>query len=327
MIERGPSGFRRIRTGSNIRAAMDNSNGPFRDRLYVTWVDFENDRYVVKVAHSDDLGESWSTAVMVNDASGPTDSSNAAIAVNREGIVSLVWNDRRDDVKGECYRLYTSASLDGGDTFLPNVQVNSHPTCPNTRGNWSGSGHAYAQRSNSIVLTGAPDRFSNGGETQGLVADPTGRFHVAWINGETGVMQLWYTSFTVDPGTQKVGVRRRDITKEVLIEVEARALDFDQNSLTFTVRLKNQTSAAINGPFILVLNSVESDFQGLAVSNADNGLTGKGAEWQFVVPGGLAPGAVSESHTVKWRFNGQVPEPLSRLGTFQANFRVLTEGH
>jgi hypothetical protein len=38
-----------------------------------------------------------------------------------------------------------------------------------------------------------------GGDTQGLSADATGVFHAAWINGKTGVMQLWYTSFQVAP--------------------------------------------------------------------------------------------------------------------------------
>jgi hypothetical protein len=324
-IEVGPSGIRRLRTGYNIRAAIDDSGGPFKDRIYVTWIDFDNDRFVVKVAHSDDVGLSWSNAVTVNDASGPSDSSNAAIAVNRDGIVSLVWNDRRDDVKGECYRLYLSASLDGGDTFLPNVQVNPHPTCPNTRGNWSGSANVYSGR-NGIVVSGAPDRFSNGGETQGLVAGPDGRFHVAWINGESGVMQLWYTSFTVQPGTQKIGVRRVDRTKEVSIEASAPVLNFDSKSLEFTVSLKNQTSTTISGPLTLVLSNIESYFGGITVSNADNDLTGKGAAWTFVPNGQLAPGAVSEPRRIQWHFDGQVPEP-TKLNAFRANFRVLTEGH
>jgi hypothetical protein len=354
MIERGPSGFRRLRTSSNIRAAIDSSSVPFKDRIYVTWVEFENNDYVVKVTHSDDLGLSWSNAVTVNDNNGPHDSANAAIAVNRDGIVSVVWNDRRDDVRGECYRLYVSASLDGGDTFLPNVQVNSHRTCPNTQGNWSGSASVFSD-SNSIILSGVPNRFSNGGETQGLAAGPDGRFHVIWINGESGVMQLWYTSLTVQPGNQKVGVRRVDRTKEVPVEVSppalgldsnspgavrrvdrtkevslevsGPALDFDSKSLGFTVRLKNQTATTISGTVTLVLGDVEADFAGMTVSNADNGLTGKGAEWRFVVNGELAPGAVSEPHSIRWHFDGQVPNPLTKLDAIVANFRVFTEGH
>ena len=352
-VELGPKGFRRLRTSSNFRAAIDISSRPFKDRIYLTWVEFENNRYIVKVAHTDDLGVSWSAAVTVNDAKGPSDSSNAAIAVNRDGVVSLVWNDRRDDANGECYRLYASASLDGGDSFLPNVQVNPHSTCPNTRGNWSGSAGVFTDGNGVVVLSGMPGRFSNGGETQGLVAGPDGRFHVTWINGESGVMQLWYTSFTVPGVTQKAGARRvestnesssqvnsavtdsgskaygasrADRTKEVSLEVSAPVLDFDSKSLEFTVRLKNQTSKTISGPLTLVLGDVESDFAGMTVSNAENGLTGKGAEWRFAVNGQLAPGALSEAHRIRWHFDGQVPEALTKLDAFRVNFRVFSEG-
>jgi hypothetical protein len=345
-IEVGPPGFRRLRTGSNIRAAMDSSGGPFADRIYVAWVEFVNDRYDVKLTHSDDLGLSWSSPVTVNDNRGPNDTSNAAIAVNRDGVVSVIWNDRRDDVKGECYRLYVSASLDGGDTFLPNLQVNPHPTCPNSPGNWSGSVNAFTQGSSRVALSGIPSRFSNGGETQGLVAGPDGQFHVAWINGESGVMQLWYTSFTVRTGAQKLGgVRhvkeasldrdgdtkkvapeRVERTKEISVEVSAPELDFYSKTLGFTIRLKNQTSAKISGPLILALENVESDFAGLTLSNADNGLTGKGAEWKFMASGQLDPGAVSEPRTIRWHFDGKIPE-LTKITPFRANFRVFSGGH
>jgi hypothetical protein len=344
-IEVGPAGYRRQISDGNIRATIDDSNGPFKDRIYVTWVEFENDRYLVKVTHSDNLGLSWSATVTVNDARGPGDCSNAAIAVNRDGIVSVIWNDWRDDRKGECYRLYVSASLDGGDSFLPNVQVNSRPTCPNTRGNWFGP-LAYNQGSNRIALSGAPARFSNGGETQGLVAGPDGRFHVAWINGESGVMQLWYTSLTVKPGTQKIDVRlvdkadgtkevsnvsagpidKTDRSDEVSVEVSAPVVDFDSKSLGFTVSLKNQTAKTISGPLTLIQDDVESNFGGITVANADNALKGKGAAWKFLVNSQLAPGALSEKRIILWHFDGQVPKSFPRPRAFRATFRILTEG-
>jgi hypothetical protein len=344
-IETGPAGYRRLTNDGNIRATIDNSTGPFKDRMYVTWSEFENDRYVVKVTHSEDLGLSWSPAVTVNDARGQTDSSNAAIAVNRDGIVSLVWNDRRDDPKGECYRLYASASLDGGNTFLANVQVSPHTTCTNTRGNWS-IPLAYAQGQSRIALSGAPARFSNGGETQGLVAGPDGRFHVAWINGESGVMQLWYTNFAVQPGTQKINSGRAanqtdgnkeaakvtvpptdtsDLTKEISVEVSAPVVDFNSRVIGFTVSLKNKTSTTISGPLTVVLDEMESQFAGVTVANSDNGLPGKGAAWKFLPHGQLAPGTLSEARIVRWRFDGQLPKEYVRPRAFRATFRVLTD--
>jgi hypothetical protein len=325
LVERGPAGFRRLRATSNFRLAIDQSSGTFRDRIYATWVDFANDRYEVNVAHSDDVGVSWSPPVTLNDNSGPHDSSNAAIAINRDGIVSVAWNDRRDDPAGLCYRVYATASLDGGETFLPNAALGALATCPNTKGNWTGSVHVYRQSSNAVVLSGAPARFGNGGESQGLVADPDGRFHLAWINGESGVMQLWHTRFTVDPASARVGVRRVDRSKDLSVEVSAPVLDFDGMSIGFTVRLKNRSPAPIAGPFTLVLSRLDADFVGLAATNADNGIAGLGAAWTIAPGGPLASGDTTEPRNLRWRFDGHIPGPQTGLDPFRAVFRVLAE--
>jgi hypothetical protein len=65
----------------------------------------------------------------------------------------------------------------------------------------------------------------NGGETQGLVAGPDGRFHVTWNNDANGVMQLWYTNFFVELRGQTVGVRRIDRTRDVSFESSGAAID------------------------------------------------------------------------------------------------------
>jgi hypothetical protein len=320
---RGPAGFRRIKTFSNLRATIDQSHGPFSDRLYVSWIDFSDDRYDIKISHSDDLGLTWSTPVKVNDNVGPDDPSNAAIAVNRDGVLAVIWNDRRDDPKNECYRLYVSASNDGGDTFLPNIQVNPQPTCTNAPGNWFVS---IASGVGNINLSGVPDRFPNGGETQGLVAGPDGRFHATWNNGESGVMQLWYTDFEVQLGGQAVGARRVDRTKDITVEVDAPVIDFASKSISFIVRLKNRTSANIRGPLTLVLDKIDAGLQGVTAANADNGLAGQGASWKFLLNGrtNLAPNDVSETRQIRWTFDGQIPgEP--RLDPFRVNFRIYSE--
>jgi hypothetical protein len=320
---RGPAGFRRIKTFSNLRATIDQSKGPFADRIYVTWVDYSDERYDVKISHSDDLGLTWSAPVKVNDNAGPNDPSNAAIVVNRDGVLAVIWNDRRDDPKNSCYRLYVSASLDGGETFLPNVQLNPHPTCTNAQGNWSMS---IASNAGGINLSGVPDRFPNGGETQGLVAGPDGRFHVTWNNGESGVMQLWYSDFTVQLNGQTVGVRRVDRTKDITVEVDSPVIDFSAKSISFTVRLKNHSSTPIAAPLSLVVDNIDSGIQGVTATNADNGLTGKGATWTFLLKGrtNLAPNDASETRQLLWSFDGQMPaEP--RLDPFRATFRIFGE--
>jgi hypothetical protein len=323
------SGFRALKTAFPRRAAIDQSEGPFADRIYLTWIDFAQDRYDVKVAHSDDLGLTWSPAVTVNDNLGPDDPSNPAIAVNRDGLVALIWNDRRDDPHNDCYHLYSAASIDGGETFLPNVRIAAKPTCTNAAGNWpaaiSSSLRAGSDGTNptrSINISGVPERFPNGGDTQGLLAGPNGDFHAAWINGESGVMQLWYANFTVQLGSQTTGVRRVDRTAEVGVEVSEPVIDFANKSVSFTAKLKNESSASIPGPLSLVLDQVQSGLGNLKAENPDNGESGKGATWTFLQNGrALRPGETSETRQIRWQFDGKIPsEPKNR---FRGNFRVV----
>ena len=116
----------------NGNTVIDLSDGPFRGRIYNVGLNNAGDRYEVRVVHSSDNGKTWSKPVRVNDNKGPADHANPTIAVNNRGVVGVVWNDRRAH-KNECYDLYFSASLDGGETFLPNVTPGGKPTCSTAR--------------------------------------------------------------------------------------------------------------------------------------------------------------------------------------------------
>src|SRR6266496_6225943 len=116
-INRSTFGYRSLKSASPGRTAIDSSSGVFDDRIYIVWVDYDQEKYQVKASYSDDDGLEWSTPVIVNENPSAGDVSNPAIAVNRDGVLFVIWNDRRDDPKNACYRLYASASMDGGETF------------------------------------------------------------------------------------------------------------------------------------------------------------------------------------------------------------------
>ena len=334
-FDRGPMSIRRRVTAGSVHAAIDATRGVFANRVYFAWVDYNNGRYDVKVAHSDDLGLTWSAAVKVNDNVGPNDPSNIALAVNRNGVLALIWNDRRDDPSNLCFRVYASASLDGGDTFLPNISFSPRPVCFNTPGNWSGSINTFPT-DNGIQLTSVSDRFSNGGETQGLAAGHDGRFHAIWDNDVAGVMQLWYTSFEV-PGRVVGGGKAAestalgsdaglpsDLTKLVSFEVSRPSIDFQSKTITVAVAIRNKSPRTLPAAVTLTIDKIETDFKGLAVQNADNGLFGPGASWRLVGQRtSLDPGESSETREIKWRFDGTVPEPKNLLSQFIVSFKVL----
>jgi hypothetical protein len=160
------------------RLALDTSPGPRHGTLYAVWLDAGDGSYQVMTAASPDGGTTWSEPVRVNDNQGASNQSNPAIAVDGEGFLGVSWNDRRADPTDLCYQPYFAASADGGASFSPNVELGQDLTCP------AGS-HAEGTPLDSDY------RYLNGGDTQGIVGLPRGGFHLAWINGGAGQMQLW----------------------------------------------------------------------------------------------------------------------------------------
>ncbi|HVT59790.1 MAG TPA: hypothetical protein VHR45_15490 [Thermoanaerobaculia bacterium] len=178
--------WRSMKGASMAQIALDSSAGPRRGRLYLVWLDVVEAHYQVFVAASADAGKSWSTPVRVNDNHSTSNQSNPAIAVNEDGTVGVVWNDRRNDARDRCYQPFFAASLDGGASFQPNVEVVKELTCPNGPQTQDGR----------FDPVNPAHRFLNGGDTQGIVGRPNSSFQLAWLGG-SGVMQLWSTTITV----------------------------------------------------------------------------------------------------------------------------------
>jgi hypothetical protein len=320
----------------SVRTAIDATSGRFRDRVYFVGADYDVtvDRYVVRVWYTADFGKTWGTALASDASRG--DVANPAIAVNPDGIVAVTWNDRRDDPQGRCWRLYAALSIDGGEHFLPAQRLSHAPTCTNEPRNWEpfsvgfNSDQSGQYLAHFLTTAYFPTRFPMGGDTQGLIADATGVFHAAWINGETGVMQLWYTSFGPAPAlvaelrslpsaaTDTSAVRAsvpsgmEDVTRDVGFRVTHTNLDFTKRTYAVTLEIENQSGRPLRGPLLAVmhhfLDSLDKGL-GLAVANADSGGAGIGAAWVFAALGGvLAPGARSRPRVVQFTFEGGVPE-------------------
>jgi hypothetical protein len=154
------------------RLAVDRSGGRYHGRLYLTWPQAVGDTLQIFVAASADGGRTWQEPVRVNDGGPRSAHGNPAIAVNRDGVVAVTWNDRRDDPTDRCFRLYAAASTDGGASFGPDLRVGDVPTCP-------------------------AGRWANGGDTQGLVGLADGDFVAAWINGVDDRLQVWWARLAV----------------------------------------------------------------------------------------------------------------------------------
>jgi hypothetical protein len=315
------------------RATIDPTKGIYGGRIYLSWTDFDGKKYVVKVARSSDLGKTWLPPVIVNDNASPGDPANPVVAVNEDGVLGVAFNDRRDDPENSCFRLYFSASVDGGETFLPNVKAAEHPACPAAPGNWAVSASSFLPPTvltdekprPVIAITTLADRWPNGGDTQGLVSGRDGVFHSAWINGESGVMQLWSKEITVDNRVVARLPRRKNLNGDLTLKLNEPTIDFATHTVSVKVRLENPSAVTVAGPFTVVLDDVGGSFKDLHALNSDNSIPGKGAEWNFSLEGktSLRAHQKSDERVVRLGFSGISEEALAPVF---AKFIILGSG-
>jgi len=184
--------------------AIDATSGRFKDRLYVVWPDRRSGHSQILFAFSEDKGRTWSAARRINDnpASDTTDQFMPEIAVNRDGVVGVMWYDRREHPDNLGWDARFAASFDGGTSFTPSVRVSERgATFPPGTSREKRASLAVPgddQERLKVQIDAGRDSFMfMGGDTAGLAADALGIFHAAWVDNRTGVPQLWTATVSV----------------------------------------------------------------------------------------------------------------------------------
>ncbi len=169
---------------ATLGLAYDRSNGPHRGRAYLVYTDADNTTTFdtgIFVRFSDDNGQTWSAPVQASDDTTQFSQFFGKIAVDQTtGALAVAWYDCRNDpgsgpgdtdgTPNDDVEVFATASLDGGATFLPNVQVaagpsnavTSNPNLSNDFGDYIGlafdAGTFFpAWADNSKTLVGNPD--------------------------------------------------------------------------------------------------------------------------------------------------------------------------
>src|SRR5688500_14794700 len=154
--------------GVGASIAADPGSASYRDRIYAVWADVRSGRTEILSSYSADRGSTWSAPVVVNDDAprprGGPDHFMPTVAVNRDGIAGVMWYDRRDHADNLAFTARFSASLDGGATWAPSVNVSEAPHIPKSQTGFDLSG----------------------GDTAGLAAAADGPFHARWVDTRTG---------------------------------------------------------------------------------------------------------------------------------------------
>ncbi len=166
--------------GASSDLAYDRSGGPHTGRAYLVYtdaLDVTSDDLNIFARFSDDDGQTWSNPVRVNDDLSSNSQFFSTIALDQtSGNIAVSWYDARNDAGGNTGPLgtgpndtdtmpntdvmtFATVSLDGGLTFLPNIQVARDP-------------------SNAVRNTNNSNQF---GEYMGL-AFVQGTFYPAWVD-------------------------------------------------------------------------------------------------------------------------------------------------
>lgn len=112
--------------------AMDNSNGPFRGRLYLVYASNEpagnGNKPDIILQYSTDMGATWSSRITVNDNANPTQSDQWFPAIWCErttGTLYIKWYDTRENPATYQTGVWGTFSTTGGTTFQPNQRISN----------------------------------------------------------------------------------------------------------------------------------------------------------------------------------------------------------
>jgi hypothetical protein len=114
------------------RLAWDTQDDEHNGRLYLVYTDAattENPETNIFVRYSDDIGQTWSDPVQVNDDDAGASHFLPSISIDpMTGDVAVGWYDTRNDPANVKSEFFASISSDGGDSFSSNTQVSEGPS-------------------------------------------------------------------------------------------------------------------------------------------------------------------------------------------------------
>ncbi|MCB2219166.1 MAG: PKD domain-containing protein [Bacteroidetes bacterium] len=128
----GRNSVENMRTRPYPFIAADNSNGPYRGRLYVVyasnWPAGDGNKPDIWCRYSTNSGSSWSSAVKVNDDVNTQNNHQWAPAIwcdVNTGRLYVHWMDTRDTPTSDSAMMYASYSDNGGVSFVTNKAISN----------------------------------------------------------------------------------------------------------------------------------------------------------------------------------------------------------
>jgi hypothetical protein len=308
------------------RLAVDASGGPFNDRLYAVWLDARTGRVEIRTSHSDDQGTTWSEPILIDEAGpqragvdGP-DAMHPTLAVNSRGVLAVSWADRRGHPDNQGWDARLTASMDGGETFLPGVNVSSQPNLFGKREAWP----IHVETTRDAFERGKPDVlnvyarvdhfFFSVGDTMAIAVDREDVFHPVWTDNRTGVSQVWTAPVRVSGEIWRHGdpafASLKDVTGDVRVRIDGKSYDRGTDVTTIVMRLENIGREVLVPPLIVREIAVRSDIGVPKAQGADKYSAGQRAIWDFspqLRNARLSPGETTEPRALAFRLADRLP--------------------
>lgn len=162
------------RTAPHPKIAMDNSNGPYRGRLYLVYATNapagNGSKPDVFLRYSTDQGATFSSAIRVNDNANPelSDQWFPEIYCERTtGKLYIHFYDDRNDPVNYGVDVYATYTTDGGNTFAPNQRITNqtflypNPPCAANSNCYRGDYTSIAGNSNAAFSVWGDHRNGN----------------------------------------------------------------------------------------------------------------------------------------------------------------------
>lgn len=107
--------------------------------------------YLIK---STDGGDTWGSAVLINDDGGITDQAFPWIDIKPDGTIDVAWYDKRNSADDDAWDVYIAKSTDSGVSFSTNYRISDTTAQPGSFAEYLGLATdsttayvAFAQRS------------------------------------------------------------------------------------------------------------------------------------------------------------------------------------
>lgn len=264
------------------------------DRLYIAYHKFVDGKCKFMMTASYDEGRTWAEPWGITEPDSFSRSyHNPVIAVNREGVLGLLW---RDTLSSDCW--YFSASITEGRNFTSAQPLSS--ACSRSPDANSVPADAFIetvirqQPTGSEMRSGATVRIVNHRDgvfenASALAITADGTFHPVWVQSENRHGELRTASVTVGAShsTSRVGRRIDENTlgpvtgKIAVLFGGSQQYDACSGRLIVTLAIENRSHDSLYGPLSIKVLSLTSELGDVEILNSNNGNSGAGAIWKI----------------------------------------------